>query len=250
MISRTSPFSMWTSSSRLRIVMLAVAAPPCLQPSRSTVRLRRDQTRPDLLMPALHPSAAFPLRAGGAPVRVRSSLACASNGPQSPSRCLPGRHVGPRGQPCRSASATACRLTVQRTAISVTFQPVSSMLSRISSQMWRVEHGTYGSLSLLRIGHTPFRSVVVNQVKPNRNTTRQLPETFTLHSPARGPFKECSRKPGASGAGTRLPQPCAGSGNRGGISFVERDCNVALQTATDGAGVGVSGRDPTLSPRS
>ena len=34
----------------------------------------------------------------------------------------------------------------------------------------------------------------------NRNTTRQLPETFTLHSPARAPFKGCSRKPGASDA--------------------------------------------------
>ncbi len=91
-----------------------------------------------------------------------------------------------------------------RAAVSVTFQPTSSMLSRTSSpRCGGFSIGPTRSLAMSFTVGAPIRSVVVGPTSTaspssKRNTTRQLPETRTLHWPARSPLRGCSRRPGAS----------------------------------------------------
>ena len=116
-------------------------------------------------MRAEHPRAPRQRPGSSAPAQVRSSPAFASSDRRYPSRCPPApAPYSPTRPLCRSAVETGCRAR-SRAAVSVTFQPTSSMLSWTSSpQVRRVQHRADAPACNVVDGQRSLRSVVVDQV--------------------------------------------------------------------------------------
>ena len=108
------------------------------------------------------------LRSGpGAPAQVRSSPASASSDRRCPSQYLPRARAMFADTPALPFNRrdSVPRSHPRRAAVSVTFQPASSMLSRMSSpRCGGFCIGPTRSLAMSFMVSTPLRSVIVDQV--------------------------------------------------------------------------------------